>query len=93
MSLPLLLLTLVEHVVVAVVVAMLVGAWSHGGLQGVIDLLVAALNRLPGYRVLVNAVISDQVKGYTNKLRGERNEPATSGNTPAVPLPEQGELS
>jgi len=91
MALLSLLLTSIEHAIVAVVVAMLVSAWSRGGLQGVVDLLMSVLNNLPGYRVIVHSVISGQVKNYTKKLRGDVSTNGTS--SPTVPLPERGRVN
>lgn len=92
MSLLLQLVTIVEHVVVAVVVALFVGAWSRGGLLGIAELLASALNCLPGYRVIVSSVIGGQVKNYAKKLRGDESATSTTdvGNYPVVPLPKQG---
>lgn len=87
----LLLFTYVEHAIMAVVVAMLFGAWSRGGLQGIVELLVSWVANLPGYKLLVSVVIGGQVKDYVNKLRGSDDKDAkTVSAAPSVKLPEKG---
>jgi sphinganine-1-phosphate aldolase len=82
-------LILIEHIVFSAVVIVLFNAWFNGGLHGVVLLLTAFVQHIPGYRTLVHGVVTDQAKSYTKQIKSTAGG-ASQQAPPSVSLPKQG---